>query len=134
MQTIVIHTIYALPAMPPGTMRGFTVLYMQSSPFVQGTYVQSMGIRSDHSLRRTIHGLSRPYFAHGTIHGLRAQSTDYCAICGSIDCAGQSTDCLNPYFAHNIYIVILHIRLMIRNTWPYSSLLHGLYDQSGSRT
>ena len=43
-----------------------------------------------------------PYFAHGTIHGLRAQSTDYCAICGSIDCAGQSMDCPNPYFAHNI--------------------------------
>ena len=42
--------------MPPGTMRGFTVLCMQSSPFAQGTYVQSMGI---HSLRRTIHGLSR---------------------------------------------------------------------------
>ena len=38
-------------------MRGFTVLCMQSSPyFAQGTYVQSMGI---HSLRRTIHGLSR---------------------------------------------------------------------------
>ena len=31
-----------------------------------------------------------PYFAHGT---MRAQSTDYCAICGSIDCAGQSTLC-----------------------------------------
>ena len=44
-----------------------------------------------------------PCFAHGTIHGLRAQSTDYCAICGYIDCAGQSTDCPNPYFAHNIY-------------------------------
>ena len=48
-----------------------------------------------------------PYFAHGTIHGLRAQSTDYCAICGSIDCAGQSTDCPNPYFAHNIYILYI---------------------------
>ena len=54
-----------------------------------------------------------PYFAHGTIHGLRAQSTDYCAICGSIDCAGQSTDCPNPYFAHNIYIYVFlafHLR------------------------
>ena len=52
-----------------------------------------------------------PYFAHGTIHGLRAQSTDYCAICGSIDCAGQSImsmDCPNPYFAHNIYRIVLN--------------------------
>ena len=47
-----------------------------------------------------------PYFAHGTIHGLRAQSTDYCAICESIDCAGQSTDCPNPYFAHNRYTLL----------------------------
>ena len=47
-----------------------------------------------------------PYFAHGAIHGLRAQSTDYCAICESIDCVGQYTDCPNPYFAHNIYLAL----------------------------
>ena len=52
-----------------GTMRGFTVVCMQSSPyFAQGTYVQSMGI---HSLRRTLN----PWIV--SIHALRTvQSMD----------------------------------------------------------
>ena len=60
-----------------------------------------------------------PYFAHGTIHGLHAQSTDYCTICESIDCAGQSTDCPNPYFAHNI----CYAQIMLRpRTRPFTAI------------
>ena len=72
-----------------GTKRGSTVVYACSQV---------------HTLRKArmykIHGdpmdCLNPYFAHSTIHGLRAQITDYCANYGSIDCAEQSTDCPDP--------------------------------------
>ena len=83
-------------------------------------YVQSMGI---HSLHRTIHGSVDPCFAHGTIHGLHAQSTDYCTNCGSIDCARQSTDCPDPYICtlritYNIRtcITVSHTHVTYRST------------------
>ena len=112
--------------MPPGTMRGFTVVCMQSSPyFAQGTYVQSI-VCAEQSM-----DCLHPYFAHGTIHGLRAQSTDYCAICGSIDCAGQSMDCPNPYFAHNICIArTLHVHVFYDEEARAFQLIHLLYFDS----
>ena len=41
---------------------------------------------------------------------------DCCAKCGSTVCAGQSTDCPDPYFAHNIYIYT------VTNMKPYDNL------------
>ena len=107
--------------LPPGTMRGFTVLCMQSSPyFAQGTYMYNPWgsiVCAEQSM-----DCLNPYFAHGTIHGLRAKSTDYCAICGSIDCAGQSTDCPNPYFAHNIYTHFRRKSPFLETCFPIRSL------------
>ena len=80
---------------------------MQSSPyFAQGMYVYNPWgsiVCAEQSM-----DCVNPCFAHGTIHGLHAQSTDYCTSCGSIDCAGQSTDCPDPYFAHNIHFIICY--------------------------
>ena len=85
----------------PLFMLNICLVYMLCAKYGLGQSVDCPAQSMDSQIAQSMDCLD-PYFAHGTIHGLGAQSTDYCAICGSIDCAGQSTDCPNPYFAHNI--------------------------------
>ena len=57
---------------------------------------------------RTIPGLSRSMVCARAIRGLRGQSMVYGTNNGSRVCAGESLDCANPCFAHNIYHCMEH--------------------------
>ena len=65
-----------------------------------------------------------PHSAHfvGGIQGLRNQSTDCCAKRKSTVCAGQSADCPNPYFAHNIYIIYTPLQRVNIRCYVLSSI------------
>ena len=78
--------IQSMLCLPSGTKRGSTVVYACSQVHTLRK-ARMYTIHGIHSLRRTIHGLCRSM------------------LCARYNpsCAGQSTDCPDPYFVHNTY-------------------------------